>query len=103
MLVLARRRSDTRWVQAACLNFSLGLLTSVLAILTGMFAADIALWPIVQIEGHQGYSFAAVIFYAICTIYAYTQPFKPAALFFYALTIVTIGATAWSGYQLVFH
>lgn len=102
MLGLAHRRSDPRWVHAACLNFSLGLLTAVLAALTGMFAADIALWPIVEVEGHQGYSFASVIFYAVCTIYAYTQPFKSTALFFYGVTVLAIGATAWTGYQLVF-
>ncbi|MCZ6512825.1 MAG: hypothetical protein O6857_02755 [Nitrospinae bacterium] len=103
MLAMARFRSDPRWILAACLNFSGGLLMSVLAVLTGMFAADIALWPIVEVEGHQGYSFATVIFYAACTVFIYTQPFKPAALFFYGLNVLAIGATAWSGYQLVFH
>lgn len=103
MLALARHRSDARWIEAACLNFSAGLLMSILAVLTGMFAADIALWPIVEVEGHQGYSFATVVLYAACTIYAYTQPFKPSALFFYGLNVLAIGATAWSGYQLVFH
>ena len=103
MLGLARRRSDSRWVQAACLNFSLGLLMTTLAVLTGMFAADIALWPIVEVEGHQGYSFLMVILYIFCTIFVYTQPFKPTALFFYGLAILSISATAWSGYQLVFH
>ncbi len=103
MLGLARGRSDSRWVHAACLNFSMGLLMAILAGLTGMFAADIALWPIVEVEGHQGYSFLMVIFYICCTIYAYTKPFKPTALFFYGLAILSIGATAWSGYLLVFH
>jgi len=103
MLVFAHRRSDPRWVQAACLNFSLGLLTAILAVLTGMFSADLSLWPIVEVEGHQGYSFATVVFLIVCTIYVYTQPLKPTALFFYAVTFMAIGATAWSGYQLVFH
>ncbi len=103
MLGLARGRSDSRWVHAACLNFSMGLLMAILAGLTGMFAADIALWPIVEVEGHQGYSFLMVISYICCTIYAYTQPFKPTALFFYGLGILSIGATAWSGDLLVFH
>jgi hypothetical protein len=79
------------------------LLTAILAVLTGMFSADLSQWPIVAVEGHQGYSFAMVVFYIFGTIYVYTQPFKPAALFFYGLAILTIGATAWSGYQLVFH
>ncbi len=103
MLGLARRRSDSRWVHAAWLNFSLGLLMTALAVLTGMFAADLSQWPVVEVEGHQGYSFATVIFYIFCTVFVYTQPFKPAALFFYGLTVLAIGATAWSGYQLVFH
>ena len=103
MLALARRRADSRWVPAACLNFSAGLLMSILAVLTGMFAADIALWPIVEVEGHQGYSFATVLFYAASTIYVYTRPFQSAALIFYGLNLLAIGATAWSGYQLVFH
>jgi len=103
MLDLARRRSDSRWVRGACMNFSMGLLMAVLAVLTGMFAADLSQWPIVAVEGHQGYSFLTVIAYILCTVYAYTQPFKPAALFFYGLAVLAIGATAWSGYQLVFH
>ncbi|NIQ02140.1 MAG: hypothetical protein GWM98_18470 [Nitrospinaceae bacterium] len=102
MLGLARRRNDSRWVQAACLNFSFGLLMAVLAALTGMFAADLGLRPTVEVEGHQGYSFASVVIYSICTVYAYTWPFRPAALFFYASGVALIGATAWSGYRLVF-
>lgn len=103
MLGLAHWKSDPRWVRAACLNFSLGLLAAILAVLTGMFAADIALWPVVEVEGHQGYSFATVALYIFCTIFAYTQPLKPAALFFYGLNVLAIGATAWTGYILVFH
>jgi len=103
MLGLARRHPDSRWVRGACMNFSMGLLMAVLAILTGMFAADLSQWPIVEVEGHQGYSFLTVTAYIFCTIYVYTQPFKPAALFFYGLALLSIGATAWSGYQLVFH
>jgi MYXO-CTERM domain-containing protein len=103
MLGLARRRPDSRWVRGACMNFSMGLLMAVLAILTGMFAADLSQWPIVEVEGHQGYSFLTVTAYIFCTIYVYTQPFKPAALFYYGLAILSVGATAWSGYQLVFH
>ena len=85
------------------MNFSMGLLMAVLAILTGMFAADLSQWPIVEVEGHQGYSFLTVTAYIFCTIYVYTQPFKPAALFFYGIALLSVGATAWSGYQLVFH
>ena len=103
MLGLAKRRPESRWVQGACLNFSLGLLMAILAVLTGMFAADLSQWPIVDVEGHQGYSFATVIFYIFCTVYVYTQPFKSTALFFYGIAVLAIGATAWSGYQLVFH
>ena len=102
LLVFSKRRKDDRLTQAAALNLSLGLLASVLAVLSGMFAIDLGLWPIVEIEGHQGYSFALVVFYVICTVYAYTNPFSKTALLFYAIGLGLMLATAWSGYLLVF-
>jgi len=102
MLAFGKRRQDDRLTQAAALNLSLGLLAAVLAALSGMFAADLGMWPIVEVEGHQGYSFAFVLLYVICTVYAYTNPFSNTALLFYATGLALMAATAWSGYLLVF-
>ena len=102
MLAFAKRRNDDRLTQAAALNLSLGLLAAVLAVLSGMFAADLGMWPIVDIEGHQGYSFAFVLLYVICTVYAYTNPFSKNALLFYAAGLGLMAATVGSGYLLVF-
>ena len=102
MLAFGKRRHDDRLTQAAALNLSLGLLAAVLAVLSGMFAADLGMWPIVDIEGHQGYSFAFVLLYVICTVYTYTNPFSKTALLFYATGLALMAATAWSGYLLVF-
>ncbi len=103
MMFLARRRSDPDLVQAAALNFSAGLLMGVLAVFTGLFATDIGMWPSVQVEGHQGYSFVFVVLYVICTVFAYTDALSKAAFAFYILNVFIMGATAWSGYLLVFH
>jgi len=102
LLYLGKRRSNSLWLQAASLNFSIGLLASVLAVLTGMFAADLDMRSIPEVEGHQGYSFAFVVGYVICTIYSYTQAFSKAALGFYLANLILMAATAWSGYLLVF-
>ena len=76
MLAFAKRRNDDRLTQGAALNLSLGLLAAVLAVLSGMFAADLGMWPTVDTEGHQGYSFALILLYVICTVYVYTNPFN---------------------------
>ncbi len=102
MMWLARKRSDDRLVQAAGLNFSAGLLMGILAVFTGLFAADIGMWPTVQVEGHQGYSFAFVVVLVICTVFAYTRALSKTAFLFYVLNLLIMGATAWSGYVLVF-
>lgn len=102
LLAWGRHKKNDRMVQAAALNFSFGLLSAVLAVLSGMFASDIGLRPIVEVEGHQGYSFAFVALYIVCTVYAYTQTFSTSAIFFYACNFAIMCATAWTGYLLVF-
>lgn len=102
LLFLGQRRSNALWMQAASLNFSIGLLAAVLAVLTGMFAADLQLRPTMEVEGHQGFSFAFVLVYVICTVYSYTRAWSRAALGFYILNLGLMAATAWSGYLLVF-
>ncbi len=103
LLFIGKKRDNSKLIQAASLNLSLGLLMGVLAALSGMFAADIGLWPTPKIEGHQGYSFAFVALYVITIVYSYTKTFSQMAIIFYVLNFVLMCATAWSGYLLVFH
>lgn len=102
LLFLSHKRGQPVLAGAASLNFSLGLLASVLAALSGMFAADLEFRPITEVEGHQGYAFAMVVFLAICTIYSYTNPFSRAARIFYLAHFLALGATLYTGYLLVF-
>ena len=53
LLYLGKRRSKALWLQAASLNFSIGLLSSVLAVLTGMFAA-VRCFGWLEAEGYLG-------------------------------------------------
>ncbi|CAI2719587.1 hypothetical protein [Nitrospina watsonii] len=103
MMWLANRRNDARLVQAAAFNFSAGLLMGVMAIFSGLFAVDLGQWPIAQVEGHQGYSFAFVLVTIVCTVYAYTNALSHNAFFFYIANALLMGTTAYSGYVLVFH
>ncbi|CCQ90160.1 membrane hypothetical protein [Nitrospina gracilis 3/211] len=103
MMGFAKRRNDTQMVQAAAFNFSAALLMGVMAIFSGLFAVDLGQWPVVEVEGHQGYSFAFVIVTIICTIYSYTNALSRNAFFFYIANVLLMAATAYSGYLLVFH
>ena len=102
LLFLGRRKSRPVWIAAGALNFGFGLLTIVLATFTGLFSADIGLRTTEEIEGHQGYSFLAVIWFVICTVYSYTRTFSTAALIFYLCNLLALGASVYSGYLLVF-
>jgi len=102
MMWLARKRSEPDLVHAASLNFSAALLMGILAVFTGLFAADIGMLSTVKVEGHQGYSFAFVVVLVICTVFAYTRALSKTAFVFYILNVLIMGATAWSGYVLVF-
>jgi len=44
-----------------------------------------------------------VILLVICTAYAYTNALSRNAFIFYVLNFLLMGATAYSGYLLVFH
>lgn len=103
LMILAQRYRDHKLVQAAAFNFSAGLLMGVLAVFSGLFAVDLGQWPVVEVEGHQGYSFAFVILLVICTVYAYTNALSRNAFIFYVLNFLLMSATAYSGYLLVFH
>ena len=97
-----QRGTAGRVTEAEALKWGCGLLAAILAVLSGMLATDLGMWPTVDIEGHQGYSFALILLYVICTVYAYTNPFSKTAVMFYAAGLGLMAATVWSGYLLVF-
>tara|TARA_B100000686_G_C16798182_1_gene983980 strand:- start:4745 stop:5095 length:351 start_codon:yes stop_codon:yes gene_type:complete len=102
LLWLSRKRDDPRLLSAASFNFSIGLLMTVLAALTGMVSADINLRTNAEIEGHQGYSMLSAILYGFCAGFSYTKPFSSFALGFYASNALVLGASVYTGYSLVF-
>ncbi len=103
LLFLSRKQAKPILSGAASLNFTFGLLATVLAGLTGMLASDLGLRQVSEIEGHQGYAFAMVLTYVASTVYSYTSTFSTAAKWVYAINILFLGATYYSGYLLVFH
>lgn len=102
LLFLGRKKSKPVWVAAGSLNLGFGLLTALIATFTGMFSADIGLLTTEEIEGHQGYSFLAVVLFTICTIFSYTRTFSIPALIFYLCSFLALSASVYSGYLLVF-
>ena len=102
LVCLGRRKSRPVWSAAGSLNLGFGLLTIILATFTGLFSADFGLRTTEEIEGHQGYSFLAVILFVICTAYSYTRTFSTAALIFYLCNLLALCASVYSGYLLVF-
>ncbi|PIQ98062.1 MAG: hypothetical protein COV67_00935 [Nitrospinae bacterium CG11_big_fil_rev_8_21_14_0_20_56_8] len=102
LLYLARWKNNPVYAQAAAFNFSMGFLAAILANFTGMVSADLALRTTVEVESHQGYSFLFTVLYGFCTGYSYTRVYTRLALGIYAATLVTLCASAYSGYLLVF-
>ena len=102
LLWLSRKRNEPLLQSAASFNFSIGLLMAVLATLTGMVSADINLRTNVEIEGHQGYSMLCVVLYGFCAGFSYTKPYSSSAIAFYAFNVLTLSASVYSGYSLVF-
>jgi uncharacterized membrane protein len=102
LLCISRWRGEARWADAAALNISLGFLGSVVAAFSGMVAVDLGRWTTAEAEGHQGYSFLLVFFYGVSMVYAYTRRYSATAVIFYALTLLALAASVYSGYALVF-
>ena len=102
LLVLSIKRNEPRLINVASFNFSIGLLMTVLATLSGMVSADINLRSNVEIESHQGYSFLLVILYAFSTGFSYTKTYATTAIICYILNLFVLGASVYSGFLLVF-
>lgn len=103
LLFLSQKKGKPILSGAASLNFTFGLLATALAILTGMLASDLGLRQVTEIEGHQGYAFAMMLTYGATTVYSYTSKYSTAAKWIYAINLLFLGATYYSGYILVFH
>jgi len=102
LLFLSRKKDNPLFRSAASFNLSLGLLAAVLADFSGMLSSDLGLRSVVEVEGHQGYSFLFTVFYGFAVGFSYTRPYSRAALFFYGGGLLALAASAWSGYRLVF-
>ena len=102
LLFLVHKKNDEKLKAAGAFNLSLGLLASVVADFSGMVSVDINLLTVVDVEGHQGYSFLFTILYGFSAGYAYTNTFSRTALGYYTAGLLAMGVCLFSGYQLVF-
>ena len=102
LLFLADKKNDEKLKAAGAFNLSLGLLASVVADFSGMVSVDINLLTVVDVEGHQGYSFLFTILYGFSAGYAYTNTFSRTAVGYYMAGLLVMGICLFSGYQLVF-
>ncbi len=102
LLFLAHKRKDNKLKAAGAFNLSLGLLAAVVASFSGMVSVDINLRTVLDIEGHQGYSFLFTILYGFATGYAYTNTFSRTALGYYVAGLCVMIICLFSGYQLVY-
>ena len=101
-MFLARKKNRPIYQNAGAFNLSLGLLAAVLADFSGLLSTDLGLRTSLEVEGHQGYSFLFTILYGFCTGYSYTQPYSRTALTLYGCGLLALGASAYTGYLLVF-
>ena len=102
LLYLGKKNNKPVLYGAASLNFTFGLLATVLAGLTGMLASDLGLRQVSEVEGHQGYAFAMLLTYVAGTVFCYTQKFSQGAKWVYAGNFFLLVMTYYSGYLLVF-
>ena len=102
LLFLAHKKNDEKLKAAGAFILSLGLLASVVADFSGMVSVDINLLTVVDVEGHQGYSFLFTILYGFSAGYAYTNTFSRTAVGYYMAGLLVMGICLFSGYQLVF-
>jgi uncharacterized membrane protein len=102
LLYLSHRKKNPLYQSAASFNLSLGLLGSVLADFSGMLSSDLGLRTVVEVEGHQGYSFLFTVLYGFTTMYSYTRAYSRTAIFYYTAGSLSLVACAWTGYQLVY-
>ena len=102
LLYLSHRKKNPLYQSAASFNLSLGLLGAVLADFSGMLSSDLGLRTVVEVEGHQGYSFLFTVLYGFTTMYSYTRAYSTTALVYYTAGGLSLAACAWTGYQLVY-
>ena len=103
LIWLGKKKDNPSLSAAGALNWSIGFLAAIMAAFTGMVSVDVGLFSSVQVQGHQGYSFLFTILYGTCTVFSYTQMYSRAAYWVYALNLLAMGASAYSGYLLVFY
>jgi uncharacterized membrane protein len=101
LLFFSHKNNDEKLKAAGAFNLSLGLLAAVVADFSGMVSVDINLLTVVNIEGHQGYSFLFTILFGFSAGYAYTNAFSRTALGYYLAGLLVMGICLFSGYQLV--
>lgn len=102
LLFLAKKRGNSALSAAASLDLSLGFLTAVMAVFSGLLAEDMGSKTALQVESHQVYSFLCTALYGFCMVFSYTKSNSGTAIFFYMLTFLALCASIWSGYLLVF-
>jgi uncharacterized membrane protein len=102
LLFLSEKKNLPIYKTAGSFNLSLGLLAAVMADFSGMLSTDLGLRTAVEVEGHQGYAFLFTVLYGFCTGFSYTQPHSRTAHVLYGCGLLAMGASAWTGYQLVF-
>lgn len=102
LLVLAKKRGKPILAQAASLNFSIGFLSAVLAVFSGLLSEDMGTKTALQVESHLSYSFLFAVFYGFSMVFSYTKANSGTAIFFYILNFLAMCASIWTGYLLVF-
>ena len=102
LLFLAYKRGKGDDTGAASFNLSIGFIAAQMADFSGMLSVDINSLSTVAVLGHQGYSFLVTVLFGLALGWSYIQPFSKTALFIYIVCAITMLASVFSGYQLVF-
>ena len=102
LLYLAYKRGKKDNTEAASFNLSMGFIAALMADFSGMISVDMTSLTTVEALGHQGYSFLVTVLFGLALGWSYIQPFSKTALFIYIVCAITMLASVFSGYQLVF-
>ena len=102
LLFLAYKRNNVDDTGAASFNLSIGFIAALMADFSGMVSVDINSWTTMVVLGHQGYSFLFTVLLGFALGWSYIHPFSKTALFIYIMCAISMVASVFSGYQLVF-